>query len=85
MLPIKCISDENRAHPIGTLNWHSDQRAWRFGPPAPAGGEGRWNSVGSVDLTSPKTDRIFVNVPTSTGFKVKSSNRASEPIHGGLS
>src|SRR5258706_4690943 len=35
MSPTKFISRENRAHPIGTLSWHSHQCAWHFAlPPA---------------------------------------------------
>jgi hypothetical protein len=86
MSPIKSISHESRAHVVGTLNRHPYRRAL---PPtlcrmpyAPhwEGRTGR-NPIGAVDLTSPETDQC----PDINRFKVRSGNRASEPIHGGLS
>ena len=59
MSPTKFISRENRAHPIGTLSWHSHQCAWHFALPPTLSSHG--TPTGGIDLTSPKTDWTFVD------------------------
>jgi hypothetical protein len=101
MSPTKSISNQRDMRPISTPNWRADfssQRAWRFGAGTDQGRIGARQPIrlefdcchgtrqraGPLILFTANQSEIR-QIPFIHGFDVKSCNRASKPIHGGLS